>query len=290
MNPVVYHIVSGQAFFTGIILIVLAAIASTRQERFARPVTALGFAIGMIAVIASSTALPYWLYGLAGGASLCWIASRFRPAWRSRTAVAMIIAWGLAAGMEAPYHLSPSLEPGTDRVLAIIGDSVTAGLGSDDPSQTWPTLLARKLDLEIQDISHVGETAGSALKRVQSHEVSAPVVVVEIGGNDILGSTSPEQFAHDLDALLEHLAAPSRQVVMFELPLPPFFHAYGWAQRTLAAKHGVLLIPKRVFLSVIAGNESTLDSIHLSQAGHEEMARQVGRVLEPAFRATQAPR
>jgi acyl-CoA thioesterase I len=43
------------------------------------------------------------------------------------------------------------------------------------------------------------------------------------------------------------------------------------------------LIPKRVFLSVIAGDDSTLDSIHLSQSGHQTMADTVWRSVVSAF-------
>lgn len=70
---------------------------------------------------------------------------------------------------------------------------------------------------------------------------------------------------------------------MFELPLPPFCNEFGRAQRTVAAKHNVILIPKRVFLSVIAGSDSTLDSIHLSQSGHQFMADCVWRLVRSAF-------
>ena len=70
---------------------------------------------------------------------------------------------------------------------------------------------------------------------------------------------------------------------MFELPLPAFCHEYGRAQRTAAAKHDVALVPKRVFLSVIAGNDSTLDTIHLSQSGHHRMADVVWRLVKSAF-------
>jgi acyl-CoA thioesterase-1 len=34
----------------------------------------------------------------------------------------------------------------------------------------------------------------------------------------------------------------------------------------------VRLIPKRLFLSVLLSDETTLDSIHLSPAGHRKMA------------------
>lgn len=110
---------------------------------------------------------------------------------------------------------------------------------------------------------------------------------MEIGGNDVLGTTTTSQFATDLEALLSNIATSDRQVIMFELPLPPFYHEYGRIQRTIAARHHVILIPKRVFLSVIAGNDSTLDSIHLSEAGHESMAATVWRSVGSAFEGIQ---
>lgn len=113
-------------------------------------------------------------------------------------------------------------------------------------------------------------------------------MIVEIGGNDILGSTTSAEFAHDLHTLLSEVSQDSRQIVMFELPLPPFFHEYGRIQRTLSTKYNVKLVPKRVFLSVIAGGDATLDSIHLSQAGHQKMANSVWQVLKSAYPDTAA--
>lgn len=142
---------------------------------------------------------------------------------------------------------------------------------------------ANQRDLKVQDVSHVGETAAAALKRVSSIEIDSPLVIVEIGGNDLLGITSSARFARDLDALLSALTASQRQIVMFELPLPPFCHEYGRIQRTLARKHGVALIPKRVLLSILAPSESTLDTIHFSQSGHQQMADCIWRVIGPAL-------
>ena len=121
------------------------------------------------------------------------------------------------------------------------------------------------------------------MKRVQTQSIESAVVVVEIGGNDILGTTTVAQFERDLDALLTFLTANDRQIVMFELPLPPFFLEYGRVQRRMAAKHRVGLIPKRLFLSVIADRQATLDTIHLSQSGHRRMADCVWRVVRFAF-------
>lgn len=283
MNFLVYHIVSGQSFFSGVALLVVAALASTHTKPIFRRVTVLSFLIGAIAVVVSSTAIPYWYYAVAVTVTLIWIVSGFKKEWRRHAALAMAGIWLIAAMFELPHHITYSMAPAKTRTLTVIGDSVTAGVDGDETSETWPRLLARQHQVEVQDISHIGETAASALKRVQSQSIESSVVVVEIGGNDILGSTTRAEFAQDLDALLAFLESTDCQVIMFELPLPPFYHEFSRIQRTAAAKHNVTLVPRRVFLSVIAGSASTLDSIHLSQSGHQFMADTVWTLVEDAF-------
>jgi acyl-CoA thioesterase-1 len=70
---------------------------------------------------------------------------------------------------------------------------------------------------------------------------------------------------------------------MFELPIPPLYEGFGRVQRDLASRHGVALIPKRVLLSVVEAAEATIDSIHLTQQGHDRMASFVWALLEPAM-------
>ena len=71
---------------------------------------------------------------------------------------------------------------------------------------------------------------------------------------------------------------------MFELPLFPFQNAYGRAQRAVAKRHAVALIPRRHFARVLGMKDGTLDGLHLTQKGHDEMARRVAALLrfEPA--------
>lgn len=283
MNPVVFHIVSGQSFFTGAVLVMLAAWLSMRTSHVTKRVMVLVFLLGVVAIVVSSTPLPYWFNGTAGVITLVWVCSCFVKKWRRWSAYAVIGVWALAMGLELPYHLKPTLKPAASQSMSVIGDSVTAGLDDGDKAETWPRILAREHNLMIQDISHVGDTVSTALKRVQKESINSSVVLLEIGGNDILGSTTTAQFTKDLEALPSELEAPGRQLIMLELPLPPFYHEYGRIQRNLARKHHVALVPKRVFLSIIAGNESTLDSIHLSQAGHQNMAVVVWGLVKPAY-------
>jgi len=283
MNWIVYHIVSGHAFFTGLLLLTISAYASIQARPIFARVAAISYVIGCLFMVASSTPMPLGLVVLGTAITVFWVTARFKENLRRRACFYVCAFIAIAAILELPFHIRPTLKSAGSRSVTIIGDSATAGMGREDSSETWPLILARKHNIKVQDISHVGETAGSAIARVNKHSITSPIVIIEIGGNDILGSTSPRKFARDLDTLLLQLSAENRQLVMFELPLPPFYHPFGRVQRTAAAKHNVTLIPKRVFLSVIAGNSSTLDSIHLSQSGHQLMADSAWRILVDAF-------
>lgn len=282
MNWLVYHVASGQSFFSGLLLIVIAVLTSaSRQRRFARVSTVLAI-LGAVAVALSSTAIPYAAYAVLGAALAAWIAARIADQYRTPAAFLVVAVVLVCGALEAPYHWLPALSPVGPRSLAVIGDSVTAGLG-ENGEVTWPAILTETHKVRVHDLSHVGETAASALKRARLQEIDSPIVLVEIGGNDILGATTVKQFDVDLNALLSHLGASGRQVIMFELPLPPFYHEFGRIQRAAARRHKVALIPKRIFLGLLAGNDATLDSIHLSQAGHDQMAELVWRLVGPTF-------
>ena len=282
MNPIVFHIAGGQAFFPGVVLIALATAVSNLAKPWVKRVVPLAVVIGFLAVVLSSTPVPVWSYPMMVVALMFWVGSAWKPRLRKRASIGVMLALALMLLLELPWHVTPRLEPAYGRSLAVIGDSVTAGMGENE-ARTWPGLYAAAHDVAVHDLSEMGETAGSALKRVRGEEVTADVVLLEIGGNDLLGGTSPENFERDLDGLLTALRQPDRQLIMFELPLPPFRHEYGYVQRRLASKHQVRLVPKRVFFGILAGEDSTLDSIHLSQAGHERMAECVWELTKPAF-------
>ncbi len=243
------------------------------------------FLTGLIGVVFSSTPMPLWLATPLTCITLAWCGTLWYGATRClRThravVVLMVVSWSLAAALEVPWRQLPVTATAPVNAMTVIGDSVSAGM-EEGEAETWPSLLTGQHNVAIQDLSHVGETAGSALKRAKKAGIQYNDVIVEIGGNDILGSTSASQFEIDLEALLSELRQENRQVIMFELPLPPFYHRYGMTQRRLAKKYEVILIPKRYFLSILAEGDATLDSIHLSQSGHQRMSDLVWRLSRP---------
>jgi acyl-CoA thioesterase-1 len=105
------------------------------------------------------------------------------------------------------------------------------------------------------------------------------VILIELGGNDLLMGVSSDEYGKSLDALLSKLSAPNRTVIMFELPVLPNKIAYGQIQRRLGAQYRVSLIPKRYFAQVIGEANATTDGLHLSDSGSRRMAALVALVL-----------
>lgn len=161
--------------------------------------------------------------------------------------------------------------------IYIIGDSLSAGIDAGE-GEPWPERLAAILESEVVSHAEAGATAKSAIEQAEQLPADS-FVIVEIGGNDLLGGGSAAEFERDLDQLLTKVCSDGRRVVMFELPLPPFYIRFGKAQHQLAEKHGVRLIPRRVLARILFSDAATLDSIHLSEAGHRRLAEEVAARL-----------
>lgn len=285
---IVYLFGSGAAFFLGIGCVFIAlAIAACSQRRWPRIISTLLAVLGLLLIGLSSVPLPYLLYAVSGAATLAWlVAERVDLPWlaarRKWLRALVAVVWAVAAATEIPYQLAPSVGKIGRPTLYVIGDSVTAGL-SDPRKDTWPTLLASEHHIEVVDLSQMGATASSALKQADGLPTEGGLLLLEIGGNDLLGSTSADKFRQDFGALLSRVSTPGRTVLMFELPLPPLSNDFGRAQRSLAKRHNVLLIPKRFFIEILSADGATLDSIHLSPRGHAQMAALIWSLIQPAY-------
>jgi acyl-CoA thioesterase I len=287
LNLVIYHIGSGDAFFLGAALIVIALaisfFASARLTRLARNLAAI---VGSVLVTISAVPLAWWLYAFLAIITGMWIIMEWvAPIWKkSLTAVRFVglAMWIVAVVVELPYHFMPQLAAMENPTLFVIGDSVSAGM-RDGEQGTWPRRFAETHHVEVKDFSKMGATVGSARKQIERIGDADGLVLLEIGGNDLLGATEPAQFDERLDALLSDVCRPGRTVVMLELPLPPFANRFGMSQRQFAAKHGVALIPRRQFIGVLTTAGATVDGVHLSAAGHEQMAEMIWEAVRPAY-------
>jgi acyl-CoA thioesterase I len=287
MNWIIFFFGSGAAFYSGVGLVIGAAVFLSVCERkgLVRLAVVSAF-LGLLLIYLSAAPLPYWLYGVGGLISFVWLwAERSAWArlqkWRRLLRISTVLCWSIATILEVPHVFVPTVGTVGSPRLYIFADSVTAGMG--DKTVTWPALLARTQGIEIKDFSQAGATVSSMAKVAEGLALGDGVVLLEIGGNDVLGFTSAKDYERGLDKLLAILSVTNRNILMFELPLPPFYNEFGRVQRRLAEKYRVQMIPKRIFIDVLTADGATVDSVHLSHLGHELMAATVWKLIQPAF-------
>ncbi len=268
MTAILYPFLSGDSFFVGLVLLAAAASAGRAWPRTARA-SALA---GLVLTLASAVPAHPIYYGALSVAAAVWL---WRPA-RLHSAF-LIGAAVLGVALELPWHRNPSVRAETARPVAVLGDSLSARQGSS--LAPWTEVLAQGARREVLNLAWPGATLASGASQAGRIPSSASLVIVELGGNDLLSGARREPFAADLGRLLRAVVAPGREVLMFELPLLPLQNRYGRIQRQAAGEFGVRLIARRVLAGAVTLPGNTSDGLHLSPTGHLWLADRVARWL-----------
>ena len=170
------------------------------------------------------------------------------------------------------------------RVLAF-GDSLFAGFGLADTKLAYPARLEAALraqgrNVRIANAGVSGDTTAAGRQRLaftlDSQSEQPDLVLLELGGNDLLRGLPPEQTRANLAAMLAELKKRGIPVVLMSLQAPPNYGAQWQAQfdaiyPALAKEHGATLVP---FVTEAVFADPKLlqaDRVHPTAAGVEAL-------------------
>jgi acyl-CoA thioesterase I len=182
------------------------------------------------------------------------------------------------------------------RVILFLGDSITAGYGLD-PDQAFPALIQGKIDAKFWNFKVVnagqsGDTSAGGLNRLDwLLKNRVDILILELGANDGLRGLPPETTKSNLQAIIERTQAkyPEVKIIVAGIKVPPNMGGdYGRKFEAVfvdvAKKNKALLIPF-VLEGVGGSRELNLpDGVHPTAKGHEIVAANVWKVLEPVLR------
>lgn len=169
------------------------------------------------------------------------------------------------------------------RVLAL-GDSLFAGYGVK-PDESYPARLeaalrARGVNARVANAGVSGDTTAGGLQRLKftldSQSEPPVLVVISLGGNDMLRGLPPEQTRANLDAILTELNRRGIRAMLMGMLAPPnlgpeYRAAFDPIYPELAKKHGTALVP--FFLQAVIGKPDLVqqDHVHPTARGIEEI-------------------
>jgi len=181
--------------------------------------------------------------------------------------------------------------------ILFLGDSITAGYGLE-LSQAYPALIQAKIDskgwnFKVINAGQSGDTTAGGLNRLnwllKNH---VDVLVLELGGNDGLRGLPAETSKQNLQAIIDGTKAkyPKVKIILAGMKVPPNMGAdyakqFNLTFPDLAKKNQAALIP--FILEGVGGvRELNLaDGIHPTAKGHERVAANVWKVLEPVLQS-----
>ena len=234
----------------------------------------------MLLVLLSATPLPVWAYVIWLVSALAGVVLFNRStAWRRLQRWVCVVLFASTIGcftLEVPYHRSPQLSIQEGTTIYVLGDSISVGMGADDRS--WAEVLQEMTGFSVVNLALAGATVEGAIDQAGGISESNSLVIIEIGGNDLLGETDAAAFGRSLDRLVASLAR-EHKILVVELPLFPFGNAFGEAQRRVVGKYDLSMLPKRCFTRVLGMPGSTSDGLHLTQKGHDAMAAIIADVI-----------
>ena len=213
------HFMNGQAVFTGIVLVLVSMLMLFRaKKQRVRSVLNVLMVLGAIFVLASATPWPYWWYGVwllvLAGSMIKYPRCRY-----TCSVLLLLLSIGLVV-YELPYHISPRISTAGISRIYVIGDSLASG--AEPFGKNWPEIIGEESGIPVTRLSFGGATTQTILHSAKKIQDESSIVLLEIGGNDLL-SGNPT-FYEDLDRLMGLVSAPKRKLVMVELPLPPSFN------------------------------------------------------------------
>ncbi len=220
-------------------------------------------------------------------------------------AASAVIAAALGACTAARHSVSAAAPVAPAVQLAVLGDSLAFGTGAGDSSGGFAFRIYRSLALarpgsEITNTAIGGSTAADVL-RLQTgrlHERRFDLVLLCVGGNDVVRGTPTAVFAREYRGLLSVIrrTAPAAALVAVGVPdvsISPLFadHAVAVrrlaqaddeAARTAANAAGAAYVDLFNFTRRVRDPAVFLsaDRFHPSDSGHAQIAAQALPVVE----------
>lgn len=191
---------------------------------------------------------------------------------------------------------------GQERRVLAFGDSLFTGYGLK-PGEGYPerleaALRAKGINARIANAGLSGDTTAGALQRLQftlDNQAKQPdLVVISLGGNDMLRGLPASETKANLDAILSKLGERKTKVLLLGMLAAPnlgpdYARQFNPIYPTLARKHGAALVP--FFLQAVIDKPELrqADHIHPTKQGIEELvaatAVDVAKALPTAAQA-----
>lgn len=171
--------------------------------------------------------------------------------------------------------------PPKNHTIVAFGDSLVEGVGATSGND-FPSLVGGLAGVPIINEGKSGDTTEAGLLRIQTVLDKEPgIVILLLGGNDVLRRIPKEQTFKNLSSIIEQLQGHGAVVILLGVKGGLLGDGYEEDYLKLSEKYHTLYV-SNVLSGLITRPEYMYDSIHPNDKGYAIIAE---RVIVPAKRA-----
>ncbi|WP_019518952.1 GDSL-type esterase/lipase family protein [Faucicola boevrei] len=172
------------------------------------------------------------------------------------------------------------------KVIAL-GDSLTYGYGAEK-HQAYPTILAKKTGWQIRNAGINGDTSAGVLARLDEIIQQKPsLVLLGIGGNDVLRRVNPSETTENITKIVQQLKNQNINVILIAEPHLSTSALFGKASdnpiyQKIADSEQVILFAKGDggWSEILSNEKLKSDQIHANAAGYAKFADNLYQFLQ----------
>jgi len=192
--------------------------------------------------------------------------------------VVLLFATATGCGQKVP-GVAPV---GPNDVIVAFGDSLTYGTGATE-SESYPAALAQLIGRKVVRAGVPGEVTEGGLQRLPAviEEHRPALVIVCLGGNDMLRKVDPAQTKANLREIIRTIRARGISVVLVGVPKPALMTSTAEFYAEIAKEFNIPYEGK-VVSDVLHQRDLKSDTIHPNAKGYRKMAEAIAELLRKA--------
>ena len=164
-------------------------------------------------------------------------------------------------------------------VIVAFGDSLTHGTGAAE-HESYPAVLSQLINRQVVRAGVPGEVTAQGLRRLPEviEEHRPRLVIVCLGGNDMLRKAPVAEIKSNLRAMIKAIRDQNIAVVLVGVPQPALVTSAPEFYAELAREFAVPY-EGRIVTSVLYSAELKSDPIHPNAKGYRRMAEALAELL-----------